>query len=216
MLCGMKKIGVIFVLVFCFTALLADNVCAGYGVDKALYNQILDDEIISDDDIDTYEEIFEALNESDYDEVDDLLEDLDGDLLKGHVLAEKYLSKNYVSTYEELNQWLENYYDLPQAARIYRLAERKALGGKLSSVEKSAAYVRPLLNMDSPEYRKLSNAQKSYIQKQIRKFYSAINKGKTRVARGVLENKKFRMTIPDKYWDEMATTLALVLEDEAL
>lgn len=206
----MKKISVIFVLVFCFVALLADNVCAGYGVDKALYNQILDDEIISDDDIDTYEEIFEALNESDYDEVDDLLEDLDGDLLKGHVLAEKYLSKNYVSTYEELNQWLENYYDLPQAARIYRLAERKAFGGKVSSAEKSAAYVRPLLNMDSPEYRKLSDAQKSYVQKQIRKFYTAINKGKTRVARGVLETKKFRMTIPDKYWDEMATTLALV------
>ena len=206
----MKKISVIFVLVFCFAAILADNVWAGYGVDKVLYNQILDDEIISDDDIDTYEEIFEALNESDYDEVDDLLEDLDGDLLKGHVLAEKYLSKNYISTYEELNQWLENYYDLPQAARIYRLAERKALGGKVSSAEKSAAYVRPLLNMDSPEYRKLSNAQKSYVQKQIRKFYTAINKGKTRVARGVLETKKFRMTIPDKYWDEMATTLALV------
>ncbi len=210
MLCGMKKISVIFVLVFCFAAILADNVWAGYGVDKALYNQILDDEIISDDDIDTYEEIFEALNESDYDEFDDLLEDLDGDLLKGHVLAEKYLSKNYVSTYEELNQWLENYYDLPQAARIYRLAERKAFGGKVSSAEKSAAYVRPLLNMDSPEYRKLSDAQKSYVQKQIRKFYTAINKGKTRVARGVLETKKFRMTIPDKYWDEMATTLALV------
>ena len=210
MLCGMKKIGVIFVLVFCFAAILADNVCAGYGVDKALYNQILDDEIISDDDIDTYEEIFEALNESDYDEVDDLLEDLDGDLLKGHVLAEKYLSKNYISTYEELNQWLENYYDLPQAARIYRLTERKAFGGKVSSAEKNAAYVRPLLNMDSPEYRKLSDAQKSYVQKQIRKFYTAINKGKTRVARGVLETKKFRMTIPDKYWDEMATTLALV------
>ena len=206
----MKKISVIFVLVFCFAAILADNVWAGYGVDKALYNQILDDEIISDDDIDTYEEIFEALNESDYDEFDDLLEDLDGDLLKGHVLAEKYLSKNYVSTYEELNQWLENYYDLPQAARIYRLAERKAFGGKVSSAEKSAAYVRPLLNMDSPEYRKLSDAQKSYVQKQIRKFYTAINKGKTRVARGVLETKKFRMTIPDKYWDEMATTLALV------
>ena len=206
----MKKIGVIFVLVFCFAAILADNVCAGYGVDKALYNQILDDEIISDDDIDTYEEIFEALNESDYDEVDDLLEDLDGDLLKGHVLAEKYLSKNYISTYEELNQWLENYYDLPQAARIYRLTERKAFGGKVSSAEKSAAYVRPLLNMDSPEYRKLSDAQKSYVQKQIRKFYTAINKGKTRVARGVLETKQFRMTIPDKYWDEMATTLALV------
>ena len=130
MLCGMKKIGVIFVLVFCFAAILADNVWAGYEVDKALYNQILDDEIISDDDIDTYEEIFEALNESDYDEVDDLLEDLDGDLLKGHVLAEKYLSKNYISTYEELNQWLENYYDLPQAARIYRLAERRPLAEK--------------------------------------------------------------------------------------
>ena len=52
----MKKISVIFVLVFCFAAILADNVWAGYGVDKALYNQILDDEIISDDDIDTYEE----------------------------------------------------------------------------------------------------------------------------------------------------------------
>ena len=67
----------------------------------------------------------------------------------------------------------------------------------------------PTEPVNSPEYRKLSDAQKSYVQKQIRKFYTAINKGKTRVARGVLETKKFRMTIPDKYWDELAASLAL-------
>lgn len=36
-----------------------------------------------------------------------------------------------------------------------------------------------------------------------------MNRGKTKMARLVLEQKRFRMLAPDKYWDDMAATLAM-------
>lgn len=178
------------------------------SVDEAVYQEIIDKDFISKDDIKVYKHAFEALEKQNFGEVDDILDDIDNDLLKGHVLAEKYLSKSYKSTYEELNAWLESYYDLPQAGRIFRLAERKAKNVAPSSVPEVGAYERPLLNYAA--YAKLSQANKKYLQQQLKRFFTSLNRGKTRTARAVLETKKFRMIIPDGYWDELAQKLALV------
>ena len=44
----------------------------------------------------------------------------------GHILAQRYLHpKCYRSEFKELSSWLNNYSDLPQAKRIYRLAIKR-------------------------------------------------------------------------------------------
>ena len=95
-------------------------------IDADVYRLILEQGYVSRDDVKTYKNIFKALNEGDIEEAADLSADLDNDVLAGHVLAEKYLSKDYQSTYEELKDWLLNYADNPQSQRIYNLAKRKA------------------------------------------------------------------------------------------
>jgi soluble lytic murein transglycosylase-like protein len=74
-------------------------------------------------DIVRYRQIFSLQDQAKWAEVDRLIAEVNDDLLLGHVLAERYLHPTaYRSSYAELATWLERYADLPQAARIYRLA----------------------------------------------------------------------------------------------
>jgi soluble lytic murein transglycosylase-like protein len=59
-------------------------------------------------------------------EADTLLATLRNPLLKGHVLAVRYLETDYRSQAPELKNWLENYADHPQAADINALLTRKS------------------------------------------------------------------------------------------
>ena len=198
------------ICVLCVTAGLsmAQDMLQDVHVDEAVYGQIIDRDFISRDDVKLYKHAFQALKENNYGEVDEILAQVESPILKGHVLAEKYLSANYKPSYDELNAWLEAYYDLPQAKRIYRLAERKAKNVVPSSAPTLKPYEKFLLS--SAAYKKLPAKSKKYLQKEVKRFFTAVNRGKTRVARSVLETKKFRMLIPNRYWDEMATTLSLV------
>ena len=53
-------------------------------------------------DIRVYRKIFAALKAQNFSESDRLTQKLDNKLLLGHILAQKYLSPNYKSSYEEL------------------------------------------------------------------------------------------------------------------
>lgn len=50
-------------------------------------------------------------------------------LLKGHALAQRYLSSNYRPKYQELRAWMAEYADHPQAEAIFKLATSKGVKG---------------------------------------------------------------------------------------
>lgn len=81
------------------------------------------------DDIARYRDAFALQAQGRTAEADARLAELGSRILLGHVLAERYLGRWYVSTYEELVDWLERYGDLPQAPRIHRLALSKRPDG---------------------------------------------------------------------------------------
>lgn len=73
-----------------------------------------------------YASIFELQQAGRWAEADSLIRQVDNDLLLGHVQAQRYLHPTaYTSRYDELRDWLLSYPDLPQAAAIYRLAEKR-------------------------------------------------------------------------------------------
>ena len=84
-------------------------------IDRQCYQQIMDNLVISRRDIVSYKKIFRALNKDDVETADEHIADVSNQILMGHVLAEKYLSKNYKTSYAELKDWLRLYYDHPQA-----------------------------------------------------------------------------------------------------
>ena len=182
-------------------------------IDQNCYQQILDNLVISKRDIISYKKTFRALQQEDLEEADDHIEDVSNQILMGHVLAEKYLSKTYKSSYDELKHWLKLYYDHPQAPSILRLAKSKSKGAKdeLAAFEDLLPkYVPSPYSWFNNRYETLPEAKRKYIRAKVTAFRRAISKGKTLVAKNILADKKLRMWIPDREYDAMSATLATV------
>lgn len=172
------------------------------------YSKILDYLLISPSDVKLYKKIFRATSQGDFDKAADLADDLENNILLGHVEAEKYLHADYQASYEELQNWLKQYSDLPQAGRIYKLAQRKGSSENLTPPNQGddSQLIRGWKNAD---IAKRSPAEKQYLLIQVTKFRRELNQGRTRSARRVLEQPRFRKLAPDKYWDELAASLAM-------
>ena len=204
----------ILYLGLCLIACIGKAEGAGSHIDvinPATYNKILDYLLVSKSDVKYYKRAFNALAQNDYEEADNFLKKTENNIILGHVLAEKYLATDYPSKYEELKEWLEKYNDLPMASKIYNLAKRKAKKSDIKKLTKpkkmsEGSYIRGWKNDD---IKHLSRTNQKYLLKQVSKFRKNLNQGKTKAARLVLEQKKFRMTAPDKYWDDMAASLAM-------
>lgn len=205
-----------YILVFAIGLLLrAVSVqAAGCNIDvinPATYTKILDYLLISKSDVKYFKRAFNALAQNDYKEADKFLKKTESNIIMGHVLAEKYLTTNYQSKYSELADWLHKYNDLPMASKIYRLAKKKAGSNDIKklTLPKSmpeGSYIQGWKNADIEH---LNAADRKYLVQQVSKFRKSLNQGKTKAARTVLEQKRFRMVAPDKYWDDMAATLAM-------
>ncbi len=87
-------------------------------ISNNVYNQILTTGNISKKDIKNYQNIFELLSKGNFDDADELVSELNSDVLMGHVLAYKYLHKDYNTKYNELQDWKKKYADLPQYQQI--------------------------------------------------------------------------------------------------
>ncbi|MEM7618534.1 MAG: lytic transglycosylase domain-containing protein [Pseudomonadota bacterium] len=76
-------------------------------------------------------EIFILQKQGDFSKANAKLKKLKNNELRGHVLAQRFLSnEGYVSTAKELREWLKHFNDYPQANKIYKLALRKGAAEK--------------------------------------------------------------------------------------
>ena len=82
--------------------------------------------VLSDADIDLYQQIFAAQEPGKWNEADRLIAKLGNDVLMGHVLYQRYMHPTkYLSKFEELRDWMAKYADHPDADNIYRLAMKR-------------------------------------------------------------------------------------------
>ncbi len=87
--------------------------------------------VLSDADQARYRHIFALEAQAAWSAADTEIGALQNQLLLGHVLAARYLSNSYRTSYAELAQWLARYADEPDAKEIYRLAlHRQPKGAK--------------------------------------------------------------------------------------
>lgn len=73
-------------------------------------------------DVSSYAKIFDAQERGEWVEADAAIKKLANGLLMGHVLGQRYLHHDYKAGFDELRQWLDLYYDHPQAEKLYKLA----------------------------------------------------------------------------------------------
>lgn len=81
--------------------------------------------VLSTGDTALYADAFKAQRALDWATADNILAQVSNPVLKGVVLAERYLNRKYDASAEELSAWLAQYRALPQAYDIYLLAENK-------------------------------------------------------------------------------------------
>lgn len=172
-------------------------------------DKILSYLMVSNADIKHYKKIFRAVKAGDFEAADEEIEELDNDILMGNVLAEKYLSDSYRSRFDELKAWLDRYTDHPQAARIYRLALRKGKASDLTCPYDENKRQAGFYAWQDTDLSKLSPADKKFVRQKVSLFRKSINRGKTKVARLVLENQRFKKLVPNRDLDAMAATLSM-------
>jgi len=76
-------------------------------------------------------EIFDLQEQNDFKSANAKLKKLNNKELRGHVLAARYLSQGYKTSFGELQGWLSHYADYPQAAQLYKLAQSRRGNSKV-------------------------------------------------------------------------------------
>ena len=72
-----------------------------------------------------YKQAFAAQKANDWHAADDALAKVQNRLIEGYVLKERYLQRNYDTSAFEIEAWLAQYFELPQAYEVYNLGRAK-------------------------------------------------------------------------------------------
>ena len=80
--------------------------------------------VLSNNDSALYADAFRSQRGFDWETADAATASLSNPILRGHVLAERYLNRKYEPTAVELASWISSYSDLPQAYEISQLQRR--------------------------------------------------------------------------------------------
>jgi soluble lytic murein transglycosylase-like protein len=92
---------------------------------------------------DRYRDIFRLQAAGDFRRADEIISELTDQSLLGHVLADRYLSKDYTSNAKELGDWLKRFSTLAVSQRIYLLALDKGAQSPTQPVVLGAAMGSP-------------------------------------------------------------------------
>lgn len=83
-------------------------------------------QFLSDADVQAYRRVFDLQRQGNWAGADRELAKVKDDVLKGHVLAQRYMHAGYKARYEELKDWMDDYADHPDANDIHKLAKSRA------------------------------------------------------------------------------------------
>ncbi len=86
------------------------------------------DGVLSDRSAKLYKEIFSLQSLGKWKEADKKISLLRDRRLMGHVLYQRYMHDKYHSSFKELKNWMEKYYDYPFSHKIYRIALTRGNG----------------------------------------------------------------------------------------
>ncbi len=171
---------------------------------------------LSDTDANLYRQIFALQDEGDWKRADALLAQLDDGLLRGTILAQRYLHPTkYRSRAAELITWLQDYPDHPDAKAIYKLAKTR--------VYKSTHVPRPGVDRvlrgrggidGGPHWLRdqytghLKTSDARTVRKMTYRFRKALSNGSTLTAKRILTNTKLTKLLTRLDTDRLRGALA--------
>ena len=188
----MKKIIAFLMLVFC--------PLVSWAVESV--------DIFNDEDAAIYAQIFILQDREKIDAAKKLENKLTDKFLMNEVLYQRYVSKTYHTRGNELQSWMNKYYDMPGAERLAKMAKIKK-----ASVRKP---VTPSI-VTGKEYIESAQSEtwtvKTYndkTTKNINKFKKAIRSGSSKTARRILEDKSFKSKLSDSDYGRLSGRLSFL------
>ena len=165
-------------------------------------------DVLSEDNAAIYAQIFMLQDKEKIETAKKLENKLTDKSLMNEVLYQRYVSKTYHTRGAELQSWMEKYYDMPGAERLYKVANVKK-----ASVRKP---VVPHI-VTGKEYIETAQSEtwtvKTYKEKTtktIDKFKRAIRTGSSKTARNILEDRFFKARISESDYGRLAGRLAFL------
>ncbi|GAB4533410.1 MAG: lytic transglycosylase domain-containing protein [Parvularculaceae bacterium] len=136
--------------------------------------------VLSEEDAARYAEIFRLQKDGEWSAANRLIEQLDNDILMGHVKYQRYMHPtDYRSSYIELRNWMASYADHPNANRIYRLAlRRRPANYKYPEKPEPRQWRETQTSVDHPAFEALGQTYsqrrrvaqiESYVRRQLRR-----------------------------------------------
>ena len=177
------------------------------------------EEILSPEDQQLYQTIFAEQKQENWKAADQAVKQLTNTSLMGHVLAERYLSKTYKTRAQEIEKWLKNYSDLPQASSIYGLGKIK--GATLPAKRPLAVYSintgtcsvvsrsEPIDMIENLDFFYLKTKdQRQKARKLMKKIVRHLRAGHTLNARQLIDGKEAQKLFSRKDHDAARIALA--------
>ena len=165
-------------------------------------------DVLSDSDASLYKQIFLLQSEEEISAAQKLQEQLNDPLLMNEVLYQRFISKTYRTRGKELVSWMNNYYDMPGADRMVKLA-------KIKQATVRSAYIPRTItggaSIETPQSETWTAKKYSGdTNTKITQFKRAIRSGQTKRARLILEDSSFKRKLTESDYGRLAGRLSFL------
>lgn len=163
-----------------------------------------------------YKDIFKAQDRADWKTADAKTEKLEDLRLRGYILYQRLMHpSDYVSSYEELSGWLNQYPDLAGAHDIYKLALKRKPSGTESPRKpiKNRIIYGSLraLNPEAPTYKstkKRSSSQSALIQKLEKQIKNNLRRDRITISNDQLKQSEAKLYMDNVEYDRLRAQIA--------
>lgn len=177
-------------------------------------------EVLSADDVAHYRNAILLQEKGNWAGADKELARVGDSVLKGSLLADRYLSRGYKPKPAEIKDWMAKFSDHPDAARIFKLAgkgkaargvTRPAQTGYLHGFSEGSGIDEEVGSWRVSERasaKPLSAKERALEKAWSKSFRAQLKKGNVDEARSLLESKKAQQLLDDTTYDEARLALA--------
>lgn len=163
--------------------------------------------ILSESDAKLYSQIFQLQGKEKIDAAIKLEKQITDTIMMDEVLLQRYISKTYRTRSVEVANWMQKYYDMPGAKRMFELSKIKKSGARSPKLP-AIAVGKSIEGAQSENWteKKYSGA----TDKQITAFKRALRSGSTKIARQIMEDKLFKSKISPADYGRLSGRLSFV------
>jgi len=165
-------------------------------------------DILTDEDAATYTQIFMLQDKEKIESAKKLEAKLTDKYLMNEVLYQRYISKTYHTRGNELQAWMNKYYDMPGSERLAKIAKLKKTNVKKPDMPQITTGKEYIESAQSETWT--VQTYKGKVAKNIDKFKKAIRSGSSKTARKVLEDRSFKSKVSESDYGRLAGRLSFL------